>query len=153
MIYFEKIVPDTIAIALEIVNSNPEYNCMENGSPVRIFDDVKSEFLNPETDSFFIKIDKDYIGLIDFLHKNSNDGFPWIGLLMIHGDQHSQGYGAKSYQVFEEKLKEFNFDSIRLGVLQTNQRAKGFWTRMGYKFVTTKLWNNKKVDVYEKRVN
>jgi hypothetical protein len=152
MIHFEKVTADTLAIALKIVNSNPVYNTIENGSPVRRLEDVESGFLNPGTDSYFIKWDKDYIGLIDFLRKNPNDGFPWIGLLMIHGNQQSLGYGCKSYHAFEEKIREWKYDSIRLGVLQNNQKAKGFWNRMGYKFVAIKSWNDKKVDVYEKRV-
>lgn len=153
MLIFEKITQDTLPNALEIVNSNPDYNILENGNPLRTIEEIQGEFLNSETDSFLIKNNDDYIGLIDFLHKNPKDGFPWIGLLMIHGEFHSQGYGTKVYYAFESKLKDLNMNNVRLGVLQNNVNAIEFWTRQGFTFYETKNWRDKKIDCFEKQIN
>ncbi len=153
MFYFEKITTKTLSIVLEMINSNPDYNRLENGHPCRTEDEIKDEFLNIESDSFLIKNNGIYIGVIDFLHKNPNDGFPWIGLLMIHGKFRSKGYGARIYHSLEEKLKALKYDAVRLGVLQENMKAKEFWARQGFEYVLTKPWGNRKVDVLEKRIN
>jgi RimJ/RimL family protein N-acetyltransferase len=153
MFYFEKITTETLSNVLEIINSNPDYNRLENGHQCRTEDEIKEEFLNIESDSFLIKNNGVYIAVIDFLHKNPKDGFPWIGLLMIHGKFRSKGYGTRIYHSFEEKLKALKYDAVRLGVLHDNLSAKEFWARQGFEYVLTKPWKSSKVDVMEKKIN
>src|SRR3954468_12535182 len=90
-IKFEEINKETLYIALEIINSNPQYNEMENRKKTRSLADVEKEFLNPNTTSAFIKLDDTYIGVIDYMLENLKDSFPWLGLLIIHEDY--QGFG------------------------------------------------------------
>lgn len=33
------------------------------------------------------------VGVLDWLEKHPNDGHPWLGLLMIHGDEQGKGLG------------------------------------------------------------
>jgi ribosomal protein S18 acetylase RimI-like enzyme len=52
--------------------------------------------------------------------------------------------------LFEEKLKQQGLSKVRIGVLQKNTVAKGFWTSSGFKFYAKKPW--KDIDCYEKQL-
>ncbi|MFF2480395.1 hypothetical protein [Paenibacillus sp. NPDC058071] len=88
---FERISEKSLEVALQIVNSNPTYNTYEDGNPSRPLEEVRSEFINPDSESYFIVHDDRPIGIIDFLQNNPKDNCPWLGLLMIHGDYRSLG--------------------------------------------------------------
>lgn len=148
---FELITPRSLEIAISIVNSNPSYNVLENGRPSRTRQEVSSEFLNTSTESYLIKYDDKYIGVIDFLKNNPKDNYPWIGLLMIHQDYHSKGYGKKVYLAFEEKIINQNpGNRVRLGVLKNNKKAIKFWECLGFKYYGSSEWDGKEVVCYEK---
>jgi GNAT superfamily N-acetyltransferase len=151
LVVFELLTKDTLEFALDIVNSNPKYNRMENGRPSRISSDLTNDFLNPGTDTFLVKIENKPIGIIDFLKENPNDHAPWIGLLMIHGDYHSLGYGKMVYAHFEEELMQKGLKNVRLGVLQQNVAARHFWEAQGFKFCKESQWDGKAVHCFEKR--
>lgn len=149
---FEPITEKSLELALEIVNSNTTYNLLENGNPLRSIKEVSNEFLNPITDSFLIIHENKYIGIIDFLKNNPKDNYPWLGLLMIHDDYHSMGYGKKAYVSFEEKLKKQNFTNVRIGILQKNLNAIEFWKSLGFKLYGESTWEGKSVDCFEKHL-
>ena len=150
---FELITEESLKIVLDIVNSNSSYNMIENGNPLRTIKEVNSEFLNPCTESYLIKHENKYIGVLDFLKNNPKDNHPWIGLLMIHRNYHSMGYGKKAYLFFEVKLIQQKFNSVRLGVIKSNKNAKGFWKSLGFKFYDNSEWGGKVVGCYEKQLN
>ncbi|SNR91696.1 Acetyltransferase (GNAT) domain-containing protein [Anaerovirgula multivorans] len=152
MINFQLITEDLLEFVLEILNSNSYYNILENGNPLRSIEEARSEFLNQATDSYLIILGNKYVGIIDFLKNNPKDNCPWIGLLMIHGDYHSMGYGKKVYVSFEEKLKQQNFDNIRIGILQKNVGAKKYWASLGFKFYKNGQCQGKLVECFEKRL-
>ncbi|WP_147535748.1 GNAT family N-acetyltransferase [Bacillus marasmi] len=149
---FEPVTELLIELALEIVNSNRRYNILENGHPIRSIEEVRKEFLNPNTESFLILYKNEYIGLIDFLANNPNDNHPWLGLLMIHKDYHSLGYGKMAYAAFEEKLKQENYDNVRIGVLQKNLKAQAFWKSLGFEYYGESTWEGKVVNCFEKNL-
>jgi len=149
---FQPITEDLLDIALEIINSNNHYNILENGVPSRTIEEVKNEFLNQNTESYLIFLENKYIGIIDFLKNNPNDNCPWIGLLMIHREYHSKGYGKLAYNLFEEKLKQQSFNRVRIGILQENKIAKNFWTSLGFKFYAYKQWKDKTIECFEKQL-
>ncbi len=45
------------------------------------------------------------VGVADFLEHNPADGFPWLGLLIIHGAQQGQGLGRETYQRLAEHFQ------------------------------------------------
>lgn len=102
MITFEAINEETLEIVKSIVNSNENYNILENGNPLRTDEEIKTEFLNPKTESYLIIVENKNVGVLDFLANNPKDKQPWLGLLMIHGDFHSMGYGKRGYLSFEK---------------------------------------------------
>ncbi|WP_416826036.1 GNAT family N-acetyltransferase [Ectobacillus polymachus] len=153
MFTLEPITKSTLYIIKEIVNSNMYYNECENGRPMRTDDELSEEFnyVNPERKTYFIKADDTYIGLVDYLENNEKDGYPWLGLLMIHGDYHHFGYGTNAYYFIEEMLIKQGKSKLRLGIFKNNNIAKSFWTKMGYTYYETKCLNKGiVVDCYEK---
>jgi len=149
---FQPITEDLLDIVLEILNSNPHYNILENGNPLRTIEETRNEFLNPNTESYLIFLENKYIGIIDFLKNNPNDNCPWIGLLMIHGEHHSKGYGKLAYNLFEEKLKQQDLNKVRIGILRENTGAKKYWTSLGFKFYANKKWGEKEIECFEKQL-
>jgi len=147
---FERVTADTLAAVLDIVNSNPAYNTMENDHPSRTLEEAKSEFLNGESESYLILEGGKQIGLIDFLRNNPNDGCPWLGLLMIHSDYHAAGYGRRAYASFVEQFVLHQYPKLRIGVLRSNVKALAFWTSLGFCPFKTSTWRGKDVDCLEK---
>lgn len=97
-------------------------------------------------------MDDRYVGIIDFLRNNPNDNYPWLGLLMIHGDYHALGCGKKAYQAFEEKLKLEGLTYIRLGVIEQNATAKAFWKALGFKLFDTRQWKGRTIKCLKKQI-
>ncbi|MDR7075538.1 GNAT superfamily N-acetyltransferase [Neobacillus niacini] len=150
-VQFEEITKETLYIALEIINSNPSYNVLENGKHKRELADVEKELLNPVSTSVFIKLDDTYIGMIDYLMENPKDQCPWLGLLIIHGDYQGFGFGTQAYALYESDMRKRGLKRIRLGVIKENGKAKQFWESLGFLSIKTALWKNgKEIFVYEK---
>ncbi|PGM58430.1 GNAT family N-acetyltransferase [Bacillus sp. AFS053548] len=153
MITFERITTDLIDVIEEITNSNQNYNLMENGRLTRSNEELMKEYFSSshQTETYFIKLDDTYIGLIDFLALNPKDGSPWLGLLMIHHDYHGYGFGTNAFILFEELLIKRNIHSLRLGILINNQKAKSFWKSQGFNYIENKTnADGIEVAVYEK---
>ncbi|MGM9923236.1 MAG: GNAT family N-acetyltransferase [Bacillus sp. (in: firmicutes)] len=150
MITFEPITEETLYIAKEIVNSNKEYNLLENGKAERSDTEIREEFLNGKSTSVFIKADDTYIGVADYLLRNPKDGLTWIGLFMIHQDYHGFCYGTMAYLSFEEMIAKESTGTLRLAVLRNNQRAHTFWERLGYSIYGQSEVKENLVDCFEK---
>ncbi len=150
MFKFQAITEDMLGLVLEIVNSNTDYNMLENGNAHRTLEEVRRMFLNQTTDSYIIVLNNKYIGLVDFLKTNPKDNTPWIGLFMIHGNHHSKGYGKRAYTSFEEELKKQCFAKVRIGILSKNISAKKYWTSMGFAFYAISQWEGQPIECFEK---
>lgn len=150
-VHFEEITKETLYIALEIINSNPYYNVVENGRDQRGLEEIEEEFLNPVTTSVFIKLDDTYIGVMDYLMENPKDQSPWLGLLMIHGDYQGFGFGTQAYALYESDIRKRGLVRTRIGVIRENVKAKQFWDSLGFLYIKTALSENgKEIFVYEK---
>ncbi|MGI5251711.1 GNAT family N-acetyltransferase [Actinacidiphila glaucinigra] len=53
-------------------------------------------------------------------HPDPADPFPWIGLLMVHGNRHRSGLGREIAGLVEERLRARGRDGVRLAVLDSN---------------------------------
>jgi GNAT superfamily N-acetyltransferase len=151
--YFEKISEETLYIALEIINSNPTYNVFENGQLQRTLTEIDADFKNPITNSEFIKLDDTYIGLVDYLMENPKDQLPWLGLLMIHGDYHSHGFGKQAFALYENEMVKRGVKQVRLGVIKENAKAHTFWKSLGFVFYKTTIGEfGNEIWCYEKKL-
>jgi RimJ/RimL family protein N-acetyltransferase len=150
-VHFEEITKETLYIALEIINSNSEYNIVENGRAQRELAEMEEEYLNPATTSVFIKLDDTYIGVMDYLIENPKDQCPWLGLLIIHCDYQGFGFGTQAYALNESDMRKRGLVRTRIGVIKENVKAKQFWESLGFLYIKTALSENgKEIFVYEK---
>lgn len=140
--YFEEVSKESLYIALEMINSNPEYNRFENGEEARTLADMEEEFLNPKTISSFIKLDDTYIGIIDYLLENPKDYYPWLGLLVIHADYQGYGFGAQAFAAYENEMRKRGKQCVRIGVLKENTKAQRFWESLGFVYYNTATAKN-----------
>ncbi|WP_435243802.1 GNAT family N-acetyltransferase [Streptomyces cucumeris] len=81
------------------------------------------------------------VGLVCLLDRHPTDGFPWIGLLMVHGDLHRQGMGRRLTAVVEERLRERRHRGVRLAVLENNPSATAFWSSLGWREIDRRADN------------
>jgi len=153
MITFEPIKHETLYIAKEIINSNKAYNIMENGNDTRSDEEIAKQFNNDSSESFFLKADDTYIGIVDFMLNNPKDDSPWIGLFIIHHDYQGYGYGSIAYDNLEQHLQARGLTKIRLAILLENDGAKRFWESFGYTFYKTSESKGIPVDCYEKTIS
>lgn len=152
MIKFQPITEDLLEHVLQILNSNPYFNILSNGKPQRTLEDARSEFINDLTESYLITLQGRYIGVIDFLSKHPKDNHPWLGLLMIHGDYHSMGYGGKAYLAFEGILKRRNYKTLRLGIIKENTNAREYWIKMGFNYYDTTKREGNIIEYFERQL-
>lgn len=152
--YFEEITKETLYIALEIINSNPEFNVLENGNECRNLSDMEEEFMNPDSISVFVKLDDTYIGVLDYLMENPKDQYPWLGLLMIHGDYQGYGFGSQAFALYENEMRNRGVKNVRIGVLKGNEKARSFWEALGFLYIKSALWKfGKEIFIFEKEIN
>lgn len=153
MMSFEEVKKESLYIALEMINSNSEYNIYENGKEARTFADMEKEFLNPNSTSAFIKLDDTYIGIIDYLIENPRDHYPWLGLLLLHGDYQGYGFGAQAFAVYENEMLKRGKKTVRIGVLKENTKAQRFWESLGFIYYNTATTQNGSgIFCYEKQI-
>ncbi len=78
---------------------------------------------------------KDLVGYLDVMRGYPQEGAWWIGLLLLVPQVRSQGLGQKVTQGFTDYIRTNHGREIMLGVVENNQSAYKFWTRMGFELV------------------
>ncbi len=77
----------------------------------------------------------DLVGVLDIMRWYPDDVTWWIGLLLLVPEIRSQGIGQKVLKGFSEYVKAKGGQAIMLGVVEDNERAFQFWSKMGFEFV------------------
>mgnify|MGYP001591626937 FL=1 len=72
------------------------------------------------------------IGLIDFVEVSPADGHAWIGLILVGGEHHRQGYGAEMVLAICRRLRSTGKADVRVAVLEDNQPGRDFLDRLGF---------------------
>lgn len=70
------------------------------------------------------------IGLygISWIHRAAE-----IGMYIGEEEAHGNGYGTEAYEIIENYAKNFlNLRKLKLNVVYTNEKAVGFWEKLGY---------------------
>ncbi|MFF8380808.1 GNAT family N-acetyltransferase [Streptomyces sp. NPDC015661] len=65
-------------------------------------------------------------------HPDPADPDPWLGLLMVHGDERRAGHGRRLAAYVEDRFRADGRTGLRLAVLENNPKALAFWTALGY---------------------
>jgi GNAT superfamily N-acetyltransferase len=75
------------------------------------------------------------IGVLDVMRWYPDEATWWIGLLLLVPEIRSQGVGKKVLKGFTEYVKMNGGKAIMLGVVEDNERAYQFWSKMGFEFI------------------
>lgn len=134
-----RLTPDDIAGVVGIYMSNPEYGRASGEyEPGRIqAQQVEAELREDMgAGGFDVLLARDIegqvVGLASVLRQHPRDGYPWIGLLIVRGDQHRKGHGRLLAKLVEERLRAEGRNGARLAVLENNPAALAFWSSLGW---------------------
>lgn len=136
--------------ALKIYISNPDYFELSHGNTPSfetLMDSLKALPKNSSyEDKFFeiIYLNRKPIGIVDIIYHYPDHSSSFIGLFLIDGDLHGKGFGKYVYNKIENRLKSNEVKTIKLGVLENNERALGFWKKNGFKILEKKTKKNDK---------
>ncbi|MEU2427114.1 GNAT family N-acetyltransferase [Streptomyces sp. NPDC007851] len=129
-----------IAGVVGLYASNPEYGRISGEyDPARVqAQQVEAELREDTgTGGFDVLLARDaegrMVGLVSILRQHPRDGYPWIGLLMVHGDQRRKGHGRLLADLVEERLRSEGRNGVRLAVLENNPTALAFWSSLGWR--------------------
>lgn len=133
---------DDIGLIQEIYEKCLDYMLLVDGHPADP-DGVEADFLSVPPgksldDKFVFGIvsqQKGTIGLLDTLRAYPDPTTWWIGVLLFVPESRSQGLGEKVVEGFVEFTRAHGAQAMMLGVVEENQRAGKFWTRMGFELV------------------
>jgi RimJ/RimL family protein N-acetyltransferase len=79
------------------------------------------------------RVDGTVVGVAEFLESNPDDERPWLGLLIIRGDQQRQRYGSEALRaLLEYGAQARGWPVVRIAVNASDQRAMRFWQQHGF---------------------
>lgn len=90
------------------------------------------------TDKFSFGIfdsQQEMVGFIDLMRNYPAVNEWWIGLLLINPIARGQGLGTRAYRASTEWVRNQQGHRMWLGVLEENESALRFWSRLGFEEV------------------
>lgn len=141
MIVFEPFSWDRFSDFRDIINSNPYYNLLSEGHEALSDEEIRQWYTDSKTQGSilcFITNNHRVVGIIDYLMENPSDHMPWLGLLMIRGQDQGHGLATAALHHYEELMRKSGERQVRLGVIKGNDRALAFWTSRGFRFYQEK---------------
>lgn len=137
--YFIRPVTEVnIEDALAIMQKNTYYYSRTQFHPVTIEECVEDIYTTPPN----IDISKKHyialynqekcVVLIDYVEGYPSENVLYLGLLMIHPDDHGKGLGEKVVNAVMHNLAKNGFDEIKLACYETNEIGYKFWCKMGF---------------------
>lgn len=146
---------NTILAEMEIMNSQAEYNLLADGKRVLDEQDLLAEQEEKKElckERYLIKVEKDLVGIIDFIMENPRDQKPWLGLLIIHRDWTRKSYGAAALSKYEEMMRGRGIDAVRLGCFTANTKGMAFWEKQNFRRVKEITFKDQPLWVMEKQL-
>ncbi|WP_170169047.1 GNAT family N-acetyltransferase [Mesobacillus subterraneus] len=147
---------EMIPFELKIMNSHPEYNLLAEGKRILTDEDMLEEHEEGKElakERYLMKVEEDYIGIIDFVMRNPRDEKPWLGLLIIHQSWSRQGKAEKALAIYEDMMKERGIREVRLGCFEANAAGLAFWEKTGFQRVKKIEFREKPLWIMEKALN
>ena len=83
------------------------------------------------TAGLFLREDATCIGVIDWLERNPEDGSPWIGLVMVHGEHQRRGYGREAVLGLFEMGREQGWTRVRAAAIAADPATRGLYEAVG----------------------
>jgi len=72
------------------------------------------------------------VGVIEYLEVNSNDGHPWIGLIMTSAGHHREGFAAEAMDAVCRHVNLNWASPVRLAVIEENEAGLGLARSLGF---------------------
>lgn len=127
---------DDVASIVELCKGNHQY--YEHCPPFVTKESVRKDMsaLPPRN----VKEDKHYVGfydgeklvaVLDIIERCPNQATVFIGFFMLDKEYQGRGIGTSIISRMKKELKR-DFSYIRLGYVETNTQAKGFWIKNGF---------------------
>ncbi|MGC7871387.1 GNAT family N-acetyltransferase [Desulfosporosinus sp. SYSU MS00001] len=155
LVEFQPVTSNRLELLKQIVNSNKDYNLLSK-SHAELTD---AEILEMYESSkrigavmSYIMVNGSPVGVIDYLIENPSDKLPWLGLLMIHTQNHGKGYALASLENYEFLMRQEGLKKVRLGVIKGNDHALKFWVKRGFTFYQQKLSDKLTIMCFEKEL-
>ncbi|WP_336771435.1 GNAT family N-acetyltransferase [Paenibacillus sp. MMO-58] len=159
MLSMVEISEDLLQAEMDILNSDPVFNRVTIDSEVMSPEDLARDKENGSkigAERYLIKEGERFVGILEFLMLNPSDNCTWLGLLQVDKKLQGHGYGPRMLDLYLEEMRRRNVSLFRIGVLEGNDPALGFWRHQGFediKMVKTVINNrNKTVFVLEKKI-
>ncbi|MFD6415161.1 GNAT family N-acetyltransferase [Streptomyces sp. NPDC060194] len=129
-----------IAEVVDLYASNPEY-CRASGEydpedvrADRVEADLREEAGTEGREVLGVRDGLGrLVGLVCLLDRHPADGYPWIGLLLVHGSRRGTGVGRFLVERIEDRFRGEDRGGVRLAVLESNPSALGFWSSQGWR--------------------
>jgi RimJ/RimL family protein N-acetyltransferase len=136
-------VADDLSALLPIYLSNPAFVEQNEGSEGEIgrYDldrwqrDWQIQQMLPGAHRLgcYLKQDLIPVGFLDFLEEHE-DGYPWLGALVIDGASHRQGFGSEAFQgLIDYAGENMAWTTLRAGVKAVNEEGVAFLTHLGFR--------------------
>lgn len=134
---------DDIAALLDTYTSNPDFVRQNEGSEgepgrydlARWLRDWHVIRLMPGSHRLgcYLHSSGQAIGIVDFLEEHSDDGYPWLGTLIVHRDVQRQGLGTEIFGRMAAYFhRQLGWTVLRAGVKAQNVGGLAFLHRMGF---------------------
>ena len=143
-----------IEIEVDIINSDPYFNLISKGKNRMTKEEVLYEIAESNeigAERYLLRDGNKYIGIVEYLMRNPNDGYAWLGLLLIKKEYQAKGFGLKALTMFYDIMKSRDVDIFRIGVIKENDPAHSFWKSQGFVYKSSAIYKDDKIIfIYEK---
>jgi RimJ/RimL family protein N-acetyltransferase len=133
---------DDLPGLLDVYLSNPEYLAMTEGSGGEpghydlgmLERDVAIARMTPGRRLLALRLRATgrIVGLLDWVDESSSDGFPWLGLVLVHADSKRVGLATEAVEALLGELAAVGLAAMRAGVLPGNDAGAGFTRALGF---------------------
>jgi len=136
----KSVTPETFPQIFSVYESNQAFFMLVNGkkaTPENSIGDITAIPPNCTTaQKLFVGIwrDDEPIAVLDVITDFPDKQSIWIGLLLIHGDLHGKHIGKKITDALYTSVHDCGYQSIKLGVVENNEKAIAFWTKQGFEY-------------------
>jgi L-amino acid N-acyltransferase YncA len=132
---------DDLPELMEVYASNPEYLAMTEGSggeagryDIGMLErDVAVARMTPGRQLLVLRLREGSIaGVLDWVDESSSDGYPWIGLVLLHAAHKRRGLGREAVEALLDELRSSGVAALRAGVIPGNEAGAGFTRALGF---------------------
>jgi RimJ/RimL family protein N-acetyltransferase len=162
----EPVADGDLAELHAVYASNPEYLAMTEGPPGELgrYDlgmlerDVAIARLTPGRQLLMVRLGATgaIVGLLDWVDESSSDGYPWLGLVLVHADHKREGLATEAIEGLLAELANAGVEAIRAGVLPGNEAGEGLTAALGFEVVEERPFRSSAADhvtVLERRLD